>query len=65
MRFVGLLEKRRTPRLPTSRRGNSVGDIIFLSSNLPPEHHRACSTDDVECFFSVLHDSLGTDFTLK
>ena len=37
----------------------------LLSSNLPPEHPRACSTNDVECFFSVLRDSLGTDFTLK
>ena len=43
-------QKCRTPRLPTSRGGNSVGDIIFLSSNLPPEHSRACSTDDVVFF---------------
>lgn len=39
---------------------------VFLSSlNLPPEHPRACSTDDVECFFSVMRDTLGNDFTLK
>ena len=38
----------------------------FLSSrNLPPEHQRVCSTDNVECFFSVLRDNLGSDFTLK
>lgn len=38
----------------------------FLSQhNLPPEHPRASSTDDVECFFSVMRDMLGSDFTLK
>ena len=26
---------------------------------------RARTTDDVECFFSVLGDSVGKDFTLK
>ena len=35
------------------------------SNNLPLEHPRASSTDDVECFFSVLRDSVGKDFTLK
>ena len=29
-----------------------------------PEHPRASTTDDVECFFSVLRDSVGKDFTL-
>lgn len=33
--------------------------------NLPPEHPRASTTDDVECFFSVLRDCVGKDFTLK
>ena len=33
--------------------------------DLPPEHPRASTTDDVECFFSVLRDSVGKDFTLK
>ena len=38
----------------------------FCSKNgLPPEHPRASSTDDVECFFSVLRDNVGKDFTLK
>lgn len=32
---------------------------------LPPEHPRASTTDDVECFFSVLRDTVGKDFTLK
>lgn len=29
------------------------------------EHPRASTTDDVECFFSILRDNLGKDFTLK
>ena len=35
------------------------------NNNLPPEHPRASTTDDVECFFSVLRDTVGSDFTLK
>ena len=30
-----------------------------------PEHPRSSTTDDVECFFSVLRDLVGKDFTLK
>ena len=38
----------------------------FLArEGLPEEHPRASTTDDVECFFSVLRDSVGKDFTLK
>ena len=38
----------------------------FLArEGLPEEHPRASTTDDVECFFSVLHDSVGKDYTLK
>lgn len=33
--------------------------------SLPPEHPRASTTDDVECFFSLLRDSVGKGFTLK
>ncbi len=32
---------------------------------LPPEHPRASTTDDVECFFSILRNMLGTHFTVK
>ena len=35
------------------------------NSDLPPEHPRASTTDDVECFFSVIRDLVGKDFTLK
>ncbi len=34
-------------------------------NGIPPEHPRASTTDDVECFFSVLRDCVGKDFTLK
>ena len=30
-----------------------------------PEHPRASTSDDVECFFSLLRDCVGKDFTLK
>ena len=32
---------------------------------MPPEHPRASTTDDVECFFSVMRDLVGNSFTLK
>ena len=34
-------------------------------NNIPMEHPQASTTDDVECFFSVLRDTVGKDFTLK
>lgn len=34
-------------------------------NGIPPEHPRASTTDDVECFFSVLRDMIGKDFTHK
>ena len=34
-------------------------------NGIRPEHPRASTTDDVECFFSVLRDTVGKDFTLK
>ena len=30
-----------------------------------PDNPRASTTDDVECFFSVVRDNLGKDFSLK
>ena len=30
-----------------------------------PEHPRASTTDDVECFFSIMRDSIGQNFTTK
>ena len=33
--------------------------------NIPPEHPRSSTTDDVECFFSTMRDIVGKDFTLK
>jgi len=34
-------------------------------NSIPLEHPRASTTDDVECFFSVLRDTVGKDFTLQ
>ena len=36
-----------------------------VKHNIPPEHPRGSTTDDVECFFSVLRNTVGKDFTLK
>jgi len=36
-----------------------------IAHGLAPEHPRASTTDDVECFFSLLRDSVRKDFTLK
>ena len=36
-----------------------------LREGIPPEHPSASTTDDVECFLSVLRDSVGKNFTLK
>lgn len=33
--------------------------------NLPPEHPRSSTTDDVECFFSILRNMIGMHFTVK
>ena len=35
------------------------------NKNRPLEHPRASSTDDVECFFSLMRDSIGRNFTIK
>ena len=34
-------------------------------NKIPPEHPRASTTDDVECFFSILRDMVGKYFTHK
>ena len=34
-------------------------------NDIPPEHPRASTTDDVECFFSILRDMVGKDFSHK
>ena len=38
----------------------------YKNKGIAPEHPRASTTDDVECFFSsVVRDTVGKDFTLK
>ena len=39
--------------------------LFNRNHGIPPEHPRSSTTDDVECFFSVLRDIVGKDFTLK
>ena len=36
-----------------------------LMNGIPVEHPRSSTTDYVECFFSVVRDTVGKDFTLK
>ena len=36
-----------------------------MEEGLPAEHPRASTTDDVECFFSMLRDFVGKHFTVK
>jgi len=36
-----------------------------ISSGCPLENPRAASTDDVECFFSMMRDTIGENFTTK
>ena len=38
---------------------------FIADRGLPLKHPRAGTTDNVECFFSVLRDVVGKDFTLK
>lgn len=39
--------------------------IYNYENKLPPENPRASTTDDVECFFSTMRDSIGKNFKLK
>lgn len=39
--------------------------IELSQLGLPPEHPWASTTDDVECFFSVMRDVVSKDSTLK
>ena len=36
-----------------------------MSQGFRPKHPCSSTTNDVECFFSVLRDMVGKDFTLK
>ena len=37
----------------------------YILKGLPPEHPRSGTSDDVECFISVLHEMMGDIFALK
>ena len=49
----------------TNIEGRELHRRDCASNNRPPEHPRASSTDDVECFFSLMRDSIGQNFTIK
>jgi len=36
-----------------------------MKNDIPMEHPRATTTDDFECFLSVLRNTVGKKFTLK
>ena len=36
-----------------------------INGSYPLEHPRSSSTDDVECFFSMMRDTIGQNFTTK
>ena len=36
-----------------------------IQNDIPPEHPHSSTTDDVECFFSILRDMVGNNFTFK
>ena len=36
-----------------------------MNAGVHPEHPRASTTDDVECFFSVMRDMVGKHFTVR
>ena len=37
----------------------------IVDNDLSLEHSQASMTDDIECFFSVLRDTVGKDFIIK
>ena len=37
----------------------------LVNAGVHPEHPRASTTDDVECFFSVMRDMVGKHFTVR
>ena len=39
--------------------------ILYLMEGIHPEHPRASTTDDVECFFSIIRGLIGDHFTAK
>ena len=51
--------------LTTSIESREQKRVYNIRCGYPAEHPRAATTDDVECFFSVVHDTVGSHFTLK
>ena len=51
--------------LITNIKGREQHRRLLMSNSQKPEHLRAPSTDDLECFFSMMRDSTGQIFTTK
>ena len=51
--------------LTTDIESRELRRLTNMEVGLPPEHPRASTTDDVECFFSMLRDHIGKHFTVK
>ena len=62
---MDLPEKCSPPLLLTMRQENAWRHRNISQHSLNPENPRASNTDDVECFFSIMRDHIGANFTLK
>ena len=51
--------------LTTNIEGQEWHRKEVMNGNQKPEHPRASTTDDVECFFSLIRDNIGHNFTTK
>lgn len=51
--------------LTTNIEGREWHRREVMNGNRKQEHPRASTTDDVECFFSMMRDSIGHNFTTK
>lgn len=57
--------KETTVALVTNIEGREWHRRDVSNQGIKPDHPRASSTDDVECFFSMMRDSIGSNFNVK
>ena len=57
--------KETTVALVTNVEGREWHRRNVSNQGIKPEHPRASSTDDIECFFSMMRDSIGSNFNVK
>ena len=51
--------------LTTNVKSREQRRSYIVNNGLPQEHPRASMTDDMECFFSAIRDTVGKHFTYK